>query len=89
MAEEGETVLLTHSYQGYCNSVCIFIQFSRYNNRFLSHVLKHETERLIRVAENLMNNFSVEFQEEVRAGENSTKLVNMAIKRKIKENLEK
>ena len=58
----------------------------RYNNRFLSHVLKHETERLIRVAENLMNNFSVEFQEDVREGENSTKLVNMAIKRKIKEN---
>ena len=52
---------------------------------FLSHILKHETERLIQVAENLMNNFSVEFQG-VREGENSTKLVNMAIKCKIKEN---
>ena len=33
-----------------------------------------------------MNNFSVKFQEEIQEGENSTKLVNMAIKRKIKEN---
>ena len=33
----------------------------RYNNRFLNHVLTHETERLIRVTENLLNNFSVEF----------------------------
>ena len=67
-------------------SLSLHLKNPRYNNRFLSHVLKHETERLIRVAENLMNNFSVEFQEDVREGENSTKLVNMAIKRKIKEN---
>ena len=38
-------------------------------------------------AENLMNNFSVEFQKGIQEGEkNNTKLVNMAIKRKIKEN---
>ena len=67
-------------------SLSLHLKNPRYNNRFLSHVLKHETERLIRVEENLMNNFSVEFQEDVREGENSTKLVNMAIKRKIKEN---
>ena len=40
----------------------------RCNNRFLSQVLTHETERLIGVAENLTKNFSVEFQE----GENNT-----------------
>ena len=47
--------------------------------------MTHESERLIRVAENLRNTFSVEFQEGIREEENSTKLVNMAIKRKIKE----
>ena len=67
-------------------SLSLHLKNPCYNNRLLSHVLKHETERLIRVAENLMNNFSVESQEGVREGENSTKSVNMAIKRKIKEN---
>ena len=67
-------------------SLSLHFKNPHYNNRFLSHVLTQETERLIRVAENLMNNFSVEFQEGIREGENSTKLVNMAIKRKIKEN---
>ena len=67
-------------------SLSLHLKNPRYNNRFLSHVLTHETERLIRVAENLMNNFSVEFREGIREAENSTKLVNMAIKRKMKEN---
>ena len=58
----------------------------RYDNRYLNHVLTHETERLIRVAENLLSSFSVEFQEGIQEVENSTKVVNMAIKRKIKEN---
>ena len=67
-------------------SLSLHLKNPRYNNWFLSHALKHKTERLIRVAENLMNNFFVELQEGVREGEYSTKLVNMAIKRKIKEN---
>ena len=46
----------------------------------------HETERLIQVTENLLNNFSVEFQEGVHKVQNNTKVVNMAIKHKIKEN---
>ena len=33
-----------------------------------------------------MNNFSVEFQEGIQEGENNTKLVNLAIKCKIKKN---
>ena len=33
-----------------------------------------------------MNNFSVEFQEGIKEGENNTKLVNMTIKCKIKKN---
>ena len=58
----------------------------RYDNRLLKHVLTHETEQLIRVAENLLSNFSVEFQEGIQGAEYSAKVVNMAIKRKIKEN---
>ena len=38
----------------------------------------HETEQLIQVAENLMTNFPVKFQEEIQERENSTKMVNMA-----------
>ena len=48
--------------------------------------MTHETEQLIRVVENLLNNFSVEFQEGIQEEKNRTKMVNMAIKRKIKEN---
>ena len=46
----------------------------------------HETTRLIRAAENLVSNFSVDFQEGIQEVKNNTKVVNMAIKRKIKEN---
>ena len=67
-------------------SLSLHLKNPRYDNRFLKHVLTHETERLIRVAENLLSNFSVEFQEGIQEAENSTKVVNMAIKRKIKEN---
>ena len=67
-------------------SLSLHLKKPRYDNRFLNHVLTHETERLIRVAENLLSNFSVEFQEGIQELENSTKVVNMTIKLKIKEN---
>ena len=67
-------------------SLSLHLKNPRYDNRFLNHVLTHETERLIWVAENLLNNFSVDFQEGIQEVESSTKVVNMAIKRKLKEN---
>ena len=67
-------------------SLSLHLKNSRYDNRFLNHVLTHKTKRLIRVAENLLNNFSVEFQKGIQEAENSTKVINLAIKRKIKEN---
>ena len=67
-------------------SLSLHLKKPCYDNRFLNHVLTHETERLIRVAENLLSNFSVEFQEGIQEVENSTKVVNMTIKPKIKEN---
>ena len=48
--------------------------------------MTHETKRLIRVAENLKNNFSVDFQEGIQEVKNITKLLNIAIKLKIKGN---
>ena len=54
-------------------SLSLHLKNPRYDNRFLNHVLTHETERLIRVAENLLINFSVEFQEGIQEVENSTK----------------
>ena len=66
-------------------SLSLHLKNPHYDNRFLKHVLTHETERLIRVAENLRSNFSVEFQEGIQEAENNTKVVNMAIKHKIKE----
>ena len=67
-------------------SLCLHLKNPHYNNWFPSHVLTHETEQLIRVVENLLNNFSVELQEGIQEEKNRTKMVNMAIKRKIKEN---
>ena len=67
-------------------SLSLHLKNSHYDNRFLNHVLTHKTKRLIRVAENLLNNFSAEFQEGIQEVENSTKVINVAIKRKIKEN---
>ena len=67
-------------------SLSLHLKNSRYDNRFLNHVLTHKTKRLIRVAENLLNNFSVEFQKGIQEAEISTKVINLAIKRKIKEN---
>ena len=66
-------------------SLSLHLKNPRYDNRFLNHVLTHETGQLIRVAENLLSNFSVEFQA-IQEVKNSTKVVDMAIKRKIKEN---
>ena len=66
-------------------SLSLHLKNPRYDNRFLNHVLTHETGQLIRVAENLLSNFSVEF-EAIQEVKNSTKVVDMAIKRKIKEN---
>ena len=66
-------------------SLSLHLKNHRYDNRFLNHVLTHETGQLIRVAENLLSNFSVEFQA-IQEVKNSTKVVDMAIKRKIKEN---
>ena len=67
-------------------SLSLHLKNPRFNNRFPSHVLTHETERLIQVTENLMNNFSAEFQEGIQEGKNNRKLVNMAIRHKRKEN---
>ena len=67
-------------------SLSLHLKNPRYDNRFLNHVLTHETEQLIRIAENLLSNFSVEFQEAIQEVKNSTNVVDMAIKRKIKEN---
>ena len=67
-------------------SLSLHLKNPRYDNRSLNHVLTHETEQLIRVAENLLSNFSVEFQEAIQEVKNSTNVVDMAIKRKIKEN---
>ena len=66
-------------------SLSLHLKNPRYDNRFLNHVLTHETGQLIRVAENLLSNFSVEFQA-IQEVKNSTKVVDIAIKRKIKEN---
>ena len=67
-------------------SLNLHLKNPRYDNRFLNHVLTRETERLIWVAENLLSKFSAEFQEGIQEVENSIKVVNMTIKRKIKEN---
>ena len=67
-------------------TLSLHLKNPRWKNLFLSHALTHETERLVCVAENLVNNFSVEFQEGIQEGENNTKLVNLAIKCKIKKN---
>ena len=45
-----------------------------------------ETERLPQVADNLMKNFNFQFQEGIQERENSTKLLDINIKFKIKEN---
>ena len=58
-------------------SLSLHLRNPCYDNQFLNHLFTHETERLIRVAENLLNNFSVEFQEGIQEVESSTKVVNM------------
>ena len=58
-------------------SLSLHLRNPRYDNQFLNHLFTHETERLIRVAENLLNNFSVEFQEGIQEVESSTKVANM------------
>ena len=58
-------------------SLSLHLRNPCYDNQFLNHLFTHETERLIRVAENLLNNFSVEFPEGIQEVESSTKVVNM------------
>ena len=58
------------------------VTVNRLENRFLQHVVRHESEGSIRVAENLMENFDID----ANNLDHNTKTTNLSLKRKIKSN---
>ena len=58
------------------------VTVNRLENRFLQHVVSHESEGLIRVAENLMENFDID----TNNLDHNAKTTNLSLKRKIKSN---
>ena len=58
------------------------VTVNRLENRFLQHVVRHESEGSIRVAKNLMENFDID----ANNLNHNTKTTNLSLKRKIKSN---
>ena len=63
-------------------SLALLLKYALLENRFLQHVVSHESEGLIRVAENLMENFDID----TNNLDHNAKTTNLSLKRKIKSN---
>ena len=63
-------------------TLVLHLKYPLLENRFLQHVFSHESEKLIRVAENLMDNFDIG----TNNLDHNAKTTNLSLKRKIKSN---
>ena len=63
-------------------TLALHLKYPLLENRFLQHVFSYESERLIRVAENLMDNFDID----TNNLDHNAKTTNLSLKRKIKNN---